>query len=921
MPAVYSFRYSNANALVSVGGVPSAPVGLTITAVTDSSIELSWTNADDKETGIEVQRRDDEDTWTTLDTEAAGTETYEHSGLSANVAGGYRVRAVNGAGESPWSNVVVGATSESGAVLHTTGNWQKTLRAWLESFAEEDFDVDLDTITDTTFETLSDEEVWQAWHVMQNRQADAPSTKGFKVASSHFLLSAIENGGTINMRAGRGGFVEPITTAFYAYWDHPLNPQYDREALYRRALVAVAVDMIEARYLHDTNAGYRISDYTGGWILKWVMPLWMYENHPGSAMTALNENTKDAMREGIRRMWDNTLAYNAGGNGGGDLEAFQLRAMPYMYDLGIITLQEYKDRASRVISEIVNPRGGSGFYHDHGGGTLTGIDIAYEGIWWIMLADAAVSESFLVPGVTILKDALVRLLDYLAHTTCIDYAPDVGAIPANGNIGRVLGPSHFNSGTPGGIGFQYEYANRYWTAAYLTDVMTFRLFKWHRNLYYVAQKEVLSRTGMTTGYGINSSVTAWNNAVGLNNGVSADASSPGLWDFRYFADSIPVLAIHGVTGFWTELKAVLDADDDENLLQPPYLRTADFVKNYYHLVAAKVGNYATTVHNGPVVDSWAGNPSALRGGISSFWIKDRGTFVLGVGTGGQDNVPDTWSTHDTWAVNTVSGTTSAGKFSESRYVAQGLAIRSLDLVGKSIRVADTVDLTSLFKKGDKITYEDWNTGIIYIYTLSVDAVNANGITTLTVDEPLTQLGAVYNGVVGNHYVETGDDYFIQETRSLIDTTKASTTTNSTTINGLIINRRITANAQGTEVRLKLISPGTDVTTDVWEQIPVYQGKSTDTYDIEYWNGSAWTTLSTTYVSTNKIRLTRDVQAGDGDVYAYIALDGYYNVKLSSARVAPGTDVDYVRNVKIQLSDTLTPKLKLLTYTLQDSDPA
>jgi hypothetical protein len=919
MPATYSHRVANNNALVPASGVPSAPLALAILSVADDSIELVWKNADSRETELEIEYRDGSDSWTALDTLAAGTETYEDTGLSANTARGYRVRAVNGAGNSEWSNVAVGATSESGSLLHTTGNWQKVLRAWLDTFIESDFDVSLDTISDTTFTGLTDEEVWQAWYVMENRQVYAPSTTGFRRASEHFLLSSIEDT-TIKMRVGRGGFVDPIPTAFYAFWDHPLNVQYDRPAIYARALVGVAVDMIEARYLHDTNVSYRRADYVGGWLIKWTLPFWMYENHPGSAMTVIDENTRAAFREGIRRMWDNILAYDAGGNGGGDLEAFQLRAMPYLYDLGIITLEEYKDRANRVISEIVNPRGGKGFYHDHGGGTETGIDLGYEGIWFTMLSNAAVSEHFLVPGVTILKDALRAVLDFMAHTTVVDYSPNV----SNGWLGEINSASHFNTGTPGGVGFQFEAPMRNWHAAFLVDEFKFQLFGWNRFVNFIAQKDVTTRSTMINTFGLNYSVAlGWNNAAATNNGVQANSDASADWNFLYFTDTMPMLAIHGVSGLYTELKAVLDADDDENLLLPPVLRSYDYAKNYGHLVAGKFGDLFTVVHNGPVVTSWAGNPSAMRGGVSSFWIKDRGTFILGVGTGGQDNVPDTWSTHDTWAVNTVSGTTSGGQFSEARYTSQGRSLNSVDPISKTIVINDATDTSILFKKGDRIAVEDWGTGNIYQFTLAIDATHSGGLTTLVVNEIVTDIDILpYGGRVYTTYVETGDDYFIQETRTLIDSSDstASSTTNSATVSDVVVKRTIRADASGTRVDVQIKSPGTTVTTDVWEQIPAYQGKTGDTYDIEYWDGEDWATLSTTYVRTKWIRLTRDPQAGN--VYAYIVFDNIESVKLSSARVAKGIDNgDFTRNIKINIADTLIPTLREIGYVLQADDPS
>ncbi|HSF84553.1 MAG TPA: Ig-like domain-containing protein [Acidimicrobiia bacterium] len=105
---------ATATVTVSVGdtgGVetPAAPANLTGTVAGATEIELSWTDTssgDAQETFFELQRtnRTTRSPWTTVATVAADTESYSDTGLTAGSRYGYRIRAVNDAGESPWSN-------------------------------------------------------------------------------------------------------------------------------------------------------------------------------------------------------------------------------------------------------------------------------------------------------------------------------------------------------------------------------------------------------------------------------------------------------------------------------------------------------------------------------------------------------------------------------------------------------------------------------------------------------------------------------------------------------------------------------------------------------------------------------------------------------------------------------------------------
>lgn len=912
MSYTLSRRYTSPIETSSNGRIPAAPQRLRVSSVTNTAINLAWVLTDGKETSVEIQVRDSAGTWTALSSEAAGTESYADTGLSSNVAYAYRVRAVNSFGNSPWSNVVIDATTQTGSLLSNTLWWQRVLRAWIATFIQSDFDVTLVEMPDASA-TATDDEMWAAWLTFEDRMFTAPSTAPIRRASSYFTLAGIENG-TVKLRSGRTRFVDTHTAAFYAYFDNPYNPYYDNAAIYRRTLVAVAVDEIQTVANLISQSNNRRSDYLGGYLAKWAMPYWMYLNHPGTAMDLVDANTHEAFLAGMRHVWDYIIPAYPGGSGGADMEAFQLKAMPYMYSLGVISKKEYVDRASFVVSKVMNPVGSNGFYHDHGGDSEIAIDLSYEGIWNSFMGEAAVAEHFLVPGVTICQDALDRTNRFMAHLSFIEYNPD----GTGEHSGTPVGPSHFNTGSPGSLGSQWPHPSKDWESAYLSDGFRYRLHGWHDRIYYFCQKMVRSRADMIGDYGMNTARLNANNSGSSNPFVGANATVSDNWSNEHWTSRLPALVVHGVTGFYDEVYADQVAFSNEAHVLPPVLRTEDFVKNYAaHICSAKLGNVAAISHAGPIRSSWAGNPSSLRGGLSGFWVKNKGTFILGIGTGGQDDVPDTWNTYDTWSVNTVSGYTADGKFSEARYTGQGFVVTSVDPVGGIINVSDSANLSSLFKKGDLITIEDHGQNGYKEPVTAVllsDATNAGGVTQIHVDRKLLSIttGRVYPVA----FVAQEDGY-IHYNRTPIDATKASTTVSGALVTGVVVDRKITVSSDGVRVDVELTSPGTDAIAAMWEQIPVFQGLDPESVAIEYWNGSAWATLTTSEVLASRVRLKRNVQSQN--VYAYITFTNPEPIKLNSAQVKPGTNTYRSRNIQIRLFDTIMAKKKYLSYTISDTE--
>jgi len=101
----YSAYSNEANATTQAAAPPAAPTALTATAVSSSSINLSWTDNSSNETGFAIEGKTSETgSYVQIATVEANVGTYSNTGLAAGTAYYYRVRAVNGAAYSTYSN-------------------------------------------------------------------------------------------------------------------------------------------------------------------------------------------------------------------------------------------------------------------------------------------------------------------------------------------------------------------------------------------------------------------------------------------------------------------------------------------------------------------------------------------------------------------------------------------------------------------------------------------------------------------------------------------------------------------------------------------------------------------------------------------------------------------------------------------------
>ena len=93
---------------------PSAPTGLSAAAVSSGRIDLSWTDTSWNETSFEIERSVGAGAFSPLATLGADSTSHIDTGLSPSTSYSYRVRAINSAGPSSWSNTASATTLSSG---------------------------------------------------------------------------------------------------------------------------------------------------------------------------------------------------------------------------------------------------------------------------------------------------------------------------------------------------------------------------------------------------------------------------------------------------------------------------------------------------------------------------------------------------------------------------------------------------------------------------------------------------------------------------------------------------------------------------------------------------------------------------------------------------------------------------------------
>jgi hypothetical protein len=98
---------------------PAAPMGLLALTVSSTEISLSWSDRSTDETGFGIWRKSPGGDWVRIAVAPANAEFFLDSGLTANTAYQYHVRAHNGPSASDWSNEATGSTDNVVSIQHS----------------------------------------------------------------------------------------------------------------------------------------------------------------------------------------------------------------------------------------------------------------------------------------------------------------------------------------------------------------------------------------------------------------------------------------------------------------------------------------------------------------------------------------------------------------------------------------------------------------------------------------------------------------------------------------------------------------------------------------------------------------------------------------------------------------------------------
>ena len=129
--------YSNVAQATTDDVPPAAPSGMTAQAVSESAIDLDWTDNAVNETGYIVDRSTDQSSWTRVANLGANATSFMSAGLQASTQYFYRVAATNGAGSSGFATASATtddpppyvdrvAVSESAGAGSVSGNYTDT---------------------------------------------------------------------------------------------------------------------------------------------------------------------------------------------------------------------------------------------------------------------------------------------------------------------------------------------------------------------------------------------------------------------------------------------------------------------------------------------------------------------------------------------------------------------------------------------------------------------------------------------------------------------------------------------------------------------------------------------------------------------------------------------------------------------------
>jgi hypothetical protein len=451
-------------------------------------------------------------------------------------------------------------SSVSIAQLPQDHAYQKTLRNYIATLQENDFEVSLKPLTAEASYFSSTDEIYRAWLFFGYQSADMADGQGLRVGASNFTLGAIESGGQVHMQVGRGEFMNPVATAFWAGWNYPGNPYYDKRAVKLRAFVASAVDMMMQDQDHERGNNDR-GDFLGMPLIRWAFAY-------GVAKDELPQNVRDAYEQGLIRMFEKLEQW---GPTGIHADIDMSTMIGVLYAAKFVDSENLTARAHRYIDRLLDKHLAAAGYIDHGGA----YDASYNGISLYFVNWAAQLSDY-----SPLVEALQKMSKLKAYLTLPD--PD----------GQRFSPFHTNPSSGGDA--PHDLWSPYFRdvgIAQYSDDGAYLSFDGDRRTIK-SETDMLERMNKSLGY-----FNRYHFDESRDQENPIEQSSPP-WKHDHWIDteSLNATAFYYEDGLYERLKSLKDSNSP--LTDPPFSREETFTESFADkFLSIKRQTYGTIIFN------------------------------------------------------------------------------------------------------------------------------------------------------------------------------------------------------------------------------------------------------------------------------------------------------------------------------------
>jgi hypothetical protein len=548
-------------------------------------------------------------------------------------------------------------TPATPARLPQDHEYQKTLRTFMASLKEADFDHDV-TGPVTVPSTPDDlDTLYSVWLLSLNNQPIVGSKRGYPSVSSParlFVLSSIEGGEKIMQVP-----VWSPPMSWLANWDYPGNPYHGSRAIKLRAFVHLCIDMMMLDHQIETEPE------KGGNRPDWFSPrLIMYAYTWQGIRDVLPKKVRAAYETGLRKMGRRLLDW------GIKREECNMDAISFpglVLTSNALNDSAFTKQAKAFVDGLLaDPT----FFHPTGYFVdQRGIDLNFEGMAGFSLIWAELASGW--PSLGEAVEKWYRLRSHLILSQ-----PKRDGDKEEDKVS--LSPCQFNSRIGGDVWpAQWDWVFREYggamvtnEAAHLTQLPTIEEMKGSYN-------SLAGKLNLQIGQ--NPRVRDKN---GKHRHLANDEIKSRPWLFRMWPSwnfPIQINFTHDNYRKGTYARRAQLQEKKSPLLLSPFQRGETFIRSFGDtFTVARAEGFAAIIHTGPVGrnDPNSGNfqftgPLGFGGGqLSAFWTPKTGSLILGRRRGQHweknFDILEDWRI---WPIHAVSGTKKDGKvFTSARII-------------------------------------------------------------------------------------------------------------------------------------------------------------------------------------------------------------------------------------------------------------